>query len=236
MSIKTSMILCSYNEANYIKNTISELEKNIQNLELVIVDDNSTDDTKKIINQLNHDNRIKIIFRKKSKGLASAFLRGIVETTGDYIGWIDTNMGEFAPRFKEMSDLLSSNNDIVILSRYIEGGGDKRNLLRVLSSKYINILCRLMLSSTIKDYTTSIFLMKRKVLDEVTFLGYGHGEFFIEFLHNAYKKSFIIKEIPYIQNKEDGLQVSKTATNLIKFFYLGLMYIIRIFTTIIRRN
>jgi len=236
MSIKTSMILCSYNEANYIKNTISELEKNIQNLELVIVDDNSTDDTKKIINQLNHDNRIKIIFRKKSKGLASAFLRGIVETTGDYIGWIDTNMGEFAPRFKEMSDLLSSNNDIVILSRYIDGGGDKRNLLRVLSSKYINILCRLMLSSTIKDYTTSIFLMKRKVLDEVTFLGYGHGEFFIEFLHNAYKKSFIIKEIPYIQNKEDGLQVSKTATNLIKFFYLGLMYIIRIFTTIIRRN
>ncbi len=236
MSHKISMILCTRNEAIYIKNTISELEKNIQNLELIIVDDNSTDGTKEIINQLNYDNRIKIIFRKKSKGLASAFSRGILETTGDYIGWLDTNMGELVSRFKEMSDILGFNNDIVILSRYIEGGGDKRNLLRVLSSKYINILCRLMLSSTIKDYTTSIFLMKRKVLDEVTFLGYGHGEFFIEFLHNAYKKSFIIKEIPYIQNKEDGLQVSKTATNLIKFFYLGLMYIIRIFTTIIRRN
>ena len=131
MPIKTSMILCSYNEENYIKNTISELEKNIQNLELVIVDDNSTDDTKEIINQLNHDNGIKIIFRKKSKGLASAFLRGILETTGDYIGWLDTNMGEFAPRFKEMSDILSFNNDIVILSRYIADGGDKRNLLRV---------------------------------------------------------------------------------------------------------
>ena len=50
MPIKTSVILCSYNEANYIKNTISELEKNIQNLELVIVDDNSTDGTKEIIN------------------------------------------------------------------------------------------------------------------------------------------------------------------------------------------
>ena len=142
MPIKTSVILCSYNEANYIKNTISELEKNIQNLELVIVDDNSTDNTKEIINQLNHDNGIKIISRKKSKGLASAFLRGIVETTGDYIGWLDTNMAELAPRFKEMSDILSSNNDIVILSRYIDGGGDKRNLLRVLSSKYFNILCR----------------------------------------------------------------------------------------------
>ena len=236
MPIKTSMILCSYNEENYIKNTISELEKNIQNLELVIVDDNSTDDTKEIINQLNHDNRIKIIFRKKSKGLASAFLRGIVETTGDYIGWLDTNMGEFAPRFKEMSDILSSNNDIVILSRYIDGGGDKRNLLRVLSSKYFNILCRLMLRPNIKDFTSSIFLMKRQVLDEVTFLGYGHGDFFIEFLHNAHKKGFIIKEIPYIQNKDDDLGESKSVLNLIKFFYLGLMYCIRILSTIIRRN
>ena len=236
MSLKISMILCTRNEAIYIKNTISELEKNIQNLELVIVDDNSTDGTKEIINQLNYDNRIKIIFREKSKGLASAFSRGILETTGDYIGWLDTNMSELAPRFKEMSDILNSNNDIVILSRYIADGGDKRNLLRVLSSKCINILCRLMLTSTIKDYTTSIFLMKRQVLDEVTFLGYGHGDFFIEFLHNAHKKGFIIKEIPFIQNKDDNLGESKSAPNLIKFFYLGLMYIIRIFTTIIRRN
>ena len=37
MSLKTSIILCTYNEANYIENTISELEKNIPNLELVIV-------------------------------------------------------------------------------------------------------------------------------------------------------------------------------------------------------
>ena len=236
MPLKTSMILCTYNEANYIKGSISELEKNIQNLELVIVDDNSTDDTKEIINKLNHDNRIKIIFRKKSKGLASAFLRGVVETTGDYIGWLDTNMGELAPRFKEMSDILSSSNDIVILSRYIEGGGDKRNLLRVLSSKYFNALCRLMLRANIKDYTTSIFLMKRQVMNEVTFLGYGHGDFFIEFLHNANKKGFKIKEIPFIQNKDDDLDVSKSAPSLIRFFYFGLMYCIRILSTIIRRN
>ena len=189
MALKTSIILCTYNEANYIEETVKAIKKNIQNLEIIIVDDNSTDGTKEIINQLNHDNRIKVIFRKKSKGLASAFLRGIVETTGNYIGWLDTNMGELSPRFKEMSDLLSSKNDIVILSRYVKGGGDNRNLLRVLSSKYFNVLCRFMLSPIVKDYTTSIFLMKRQVLDEVTFLGYGHGDFFIEFIHNARKKN-----------------------------------------------
>ena len=46
---RTSIILCTYNEANYIENTISELEKNIPNLEIVIVDDASTDGTAEII-------------------------------------------------------------------------------------------------------------------------------------------------------------------------------------------
>jgi hypothetical protein len=78
--------------------------------------------------------------------------------------------------------------------------------------------------------------MKRQVLDEVSFLGYGHGEFFIEFLYNAYKKKFIIKEIPYVQRADDNLGISKSAPNIIRFFYLGLFYVIRIFATLIRRN
>ena len=233
---KTSNVLCTYNEANYIKETISKLEKSITNLELVIVDDGSTDGTKEIIDQLNHDKRLKIIYRKKSRGLASAFLRGVIETTGEYIGWLDSNMSELVPRFNEMSNILNSSYDMIILSRYVEGGGDKRNLLRAFSSKYFNIFCRLVFRQPIKDYTTSIFLMKRPIINEVTLLGYGHGEFFIEFLYNAYKKGFKIKEIPFIQEKDDDLGMSKSAPNIIKFFYLGLMYLIRVFSTIIRRN
>ena len=105
MSIKTSIILCTYNEAKYIENTISELEKNISNLELVIVDDNSSDGTIEIIEKLNQNNKYKVVYRKKSRSLASAFVRGIIETTGDYIGWVDTNMSELAPRFNEMVEI-----------------------------------------------------------------------------------------------------------------------------------
>ena len=88
MTAKTSIILCTFNEANYIENTISELEKNIPNLEIVIVDDCSTDGTTEIIKRLNQNNKHKVIYRKKSKSLASAFVRGVVETTGENIGWI----------------------------------------------------------------------------------------------------------------------------------------------------
>ena len=236
MHPKISIILCTYNESNYIENTVSELEKYIPNLELVIVDDNSSDGTAEIIKRLNVGSKFKAIFRKKNRGLASAFVRGLMETTGDNIGWIDTNMGEQAPRFVEMAKELKLNNDIVILSRYIAGGGDKRKLIRVLCSKYFNILCRIILTKSIKDFTSSIFLMKRQIINEVTFLGYGHGEFFIEFLYKVHKKGFKIKEIPCVQERDHELSSSKSAPNLFKFFYLGFIYTLRIFSALMRRD
>jgi len=236
MSSKISIILCTYNEARYIENTVSELQKKIPNLELVIVDDYSTDGTIEIIKKINIENKFKLVVRKKSISLASAFVRGIIETTGDYIGWVDTNMSELAPRFNDMIKELESGSDLVVLSRYIKGGGDKRVLLRSLGSKYFNIFSRVLLRLPIKDLTNSVFLMKRKVMDEVTFLGYGHGEFFLEFLYNAHKKGFKIKEIPHVQKKDEDLGSSKSAPNLFKFFFHGLMYILRIFVTVIRRK
>ena len=236
MSSKTSIVLCTYNEANYIENTISELEKNISNLELVIVDDNSSDGTVEIIRKLNKNNKYKVVFRKKSRSLASAFVRGMTETTGDNIGWIDTNMSETASRFPEMINELGSDSDLVLLSRFIEGGGDNRIFIRAFCSKYFNIFCRIIFRTTIKDLTSSIFLMKRTILDEVTFLGYGHGEFFLEFLYNVHQKDFKVKEIPYIQKRDDDISNSKSSPNLIKFFYLGFLYILRVFTTLIRRK
>ena len=87
-----------------------------------------------------------------------------------------------------------------------------------------------------KDLTNSVFLMKRKVMDEVTFLGYGHGEFFVEFLYNAYKKGFKIKEIPHVQKKDYDVENSKSAPNLMKFIYHGITYVLRVFSSIIRRK
>ncbi len=233
MPAKTSIILCTYNEADYIKETVIKLENNINNLEIVIVDDDSSDGTANIIKKLNSNNKHNIVFRKKSRSVASAFVRGIMETTGDYIGWLDANQGELAPKYNIMIKELEQGNDIVIMSRYIPGGGDERTLLRSVGSKYFNFFARNILRLPIKDLTSSNFLMKKKVLDEVTFLGYGHGEFFLEFLYNAHKKGFKIKEIPHLQ-KDENLKNSKSAPNLIKFFYYGAMYILRIFITILR--
>ena len=60
MSTKTSIILCTYNEVYYIKNTVEQIQKIIPNLELIIVDDHSTDMTLKKANKFKQNN-IKVL-------------------------------------------------------------------------------------------------------------------------------------------------------------------------------
>ena len=134
-----------------------------------------------------------------------------------------------------MIDLLKQH-DLILLSRYIDGGSDDRIFIRVFCSKLINFFCRVILSNKIKDYTSSIFIMKREVLNETTLLGYGHGDFFIEFLYSVIKKGFSIKEIPYKQKPDDDEGNTKTSPNLLRFFVLGFFYFLRVLVTKIRRD
>ena len=231
MDKKISIILSTYNEASIIETTVNKIFSTLDNVEIVLVDDNSIDGTLEILNSI--DNKNLKIFSRKSRGLASAFLLGMINTNGDYIGWTDSNMPQLTHNFKEMIKKLEEY-DVVLLSRYVVGGGDQRSGMRVLSSKVINFFCRLILDSEIKDYTSSIFLMKKEVLKYGVPIAYGHGEFFIEFLYKIKKNGMKIFELPYIQPPD--AEGSKTASSLIKFFTLGLSYLVRIIITRFRKN
>jgi len=233
--IKNSILLCTYNEGQYVKKTILELQKHINDLEIIVVDDASTDNTFEELEKLKSKVNIKIIIRKKSKGLASAFQRALMEASGDNIGWIDSNMAEVAKEFPFMIKKLEKY-DLILLSRYVEGGSDERVFIRVLGSKLINFVCRIVLGNKIKDYTSSIFIMKKDILNETTILGYGHGDFFVEFLYSVIKKKFTIKEIPYIQKKDDDGSNTTTSPNLFRFFLLGFFYFIRVLLIRFRRD
>ena len=231
MDKKISIILSTYNEAPIIKESIDKIFATIENVEVVVVDDNSTDGTLNIINSI--ENKNLKVYSRKSRGLASAFLLGMINTDGDYVGWTDSNMPQLTYHFKEMINKLDSY-DVILLSRYIEGGGDQRSKMRILSSKIINFICRLFLGSGIKDYTSSIFIMRRNVLIHGVPIAYGHGEFFIEFLYKIKKNGIKIYELPYVQPPD--LEGSKTASSIIRFFTLGLSYLIRILIIRFRKN
>ena len=232
MSNNVSIILSTFNEKLSIEFTISELIKYLPGVEIIVVDDNSPDGTLEVLKKINYEN-LKIFSRKKTKGLASAFLLGLINTSGDIIGWLDSNMGDTAKKFPEMLQNLKEA-DIVILSRYVAEGKDERNKIRVIASYLLNKFSKLILRSKINDLSSGIFLMKREVLNDVVPVAKGHGEFMMEFLYKAEKKGNKIIEIPYIQ-PIDIEGHSKSFPNIAKFLYLGFFYLVRIIQSIITK-
>ena len=232
MSNNISIILSTFNEKLSIEFTISELIKYLPGVEIIVVDDNSPDGTLEVLKKINYEN-LKIFSRKKTKGLASAFLLGLINTSGDIIGWLDSNMGDTAKKFPEMLQNLKGA-DIVILSRYVAEGRDERNKIRVIASYLLNKFSKLILRSKINDLSSGIFLMKREVLNDVVPVAKGHGEFMMEFLYKAEKRGNKIIEIPYIQ-PIDIEGHSKSFPNIAKFLYLGFFYLVRIIQSIITK-
>ena len=232
MNKKISIILSTFNEEIAIKKTINEIRKNINDVEIIAVDDNSTDRTFEILKSLENDTT-KVFLRKKTKGLASAFLLGLIHSRGDIIGWVDSNMSSVVKLFPQMINELQTN-DVVILSRFLEGGKDERNFVRKWSSYILNKITKFVLRSEINDLSSGIFVMKRAVLLDTLPIASGHGEFIIEFLYNAERKGNKIKEIAYTQPiDEEGN--SKSYPNFFKFSFLGFFYFVRILQILIRR-
>jgi len=232
MDKKISIILCTYNESLFIEETINEIQNNIKNVEIILVDDSSTDGTIEKVKKINNPN-LKI-YSRKFRGLASAFLLGLINSSGDIVGWVDSNMKSAAAKLPEMIDQLN-NNDIVLLSRYVEGGDDKRDKIRSFASRFLNWIYQLTLSKKIKDYTSGMFVMKRDVLLMAVPNCFGHGEFFVEFIYRAYKRGVKIYELAYIQ-PSDLEKRSKTASSFFHFIHLGFHYISAIFHAHTRRK
>ena len=232
MDKKISIILTTYNEAPYIEQAIVQILNNIKNVEIVLVEDSSTDGTLEKAKKINNPN-LKI-YSRKFRGLASAFLLGLINSSGDIVGWADSNMKSAAAKLPEMIDQLN-NNDIVLLSRYVEGGDDKRDKIRSFASRFLNWIYQFTLSKEIKDYTSGMFVMKREVLLTSIPNCFGHGEFFVEFIYRALKRGAKILEVPFV-HQADLITRSKTAPNLFHFMYLGLHYIGVIFHARTRRN
>ena len=86
--IKFSIIMPTFNQANYIGNAISSvLSQTEKNFELIIVNNYSSDNTVKIVKSFN-DSRIKLFNLQKIMGLVSK-IRNLIKKRGDYIAFLD---------------------------------------------------------------------------------------------------------------------------------------------------
>ncbi len=125
---KISVIIPSYNHANYIKDAInSVLNQTFQDFELLIGDDNSTDNSIEIINTFN-DKRIKKYFFKKNEGGSQNLNRLINLANTDYIAILNSD-DYWEPTKLEKQYLLMENDKKIgacfTWVQYIDKNGKK---------------------------------------------------------------------------------------------------------------
>ncbi|MCL4384707.1 MAG: glycosyltransferase family 2 protein [Cyanobacteria bacterium] len=120
---KISIIIPIFNEEKYIKKTIGEvLKADTISLEkeIIIVDDGSTDKSKKILNGLKKENSLLIIDQEMNEGKGAALKRGIIKSTGDFVLIQDADL-EYNPENYPalLAPLLKNDADVVYGSRFI---------------------------------------------------------------------------------------------------------------------
>lgn len=88
---KVSVIVPVYNTSPYLKECVNSIiNQTYKNLEIIIVNDCSTDNSLEVISSFK-DKRIKVINLKKNHGVAFCRNKGVEEATGDYICYIDSD-------------------------------------------------------------------------------------------------------------------------------------------------
>jgi len=118
-SVLVSIILPMYNEENTIRLILEKLPKN-ELIEIIIIDDSSSDNSLKEIKKVKHHNEFKIIHHQENRGYGNAILTGIQYATGDVIVSMDTD-GQHSPDdiFSLIKPIFDGKVDYTIGSRYL---------------------------------------------------------------------------------------------------------------------
>lgn len=227
-----SIILATFNERESVVDTIRGIFEHVRPpVEIIVVDDDSPDQTWKVVENLG-DPRVKLIRRVSTRGLASAFNRGIIESSGAIVGWMDADMS-MPPALLPTLIKKLEECDVAVGSRYAPGAKDDRAPLRVAASVLINRLAGLILGYGIKDYDSGFVVLRRSVFDKVSIIPTGYGAYFMEFLYACRKKGLRVSEAPFaFRDRAKG--VSKSAPSLLRFLKSGLGYVLRILVARLR--
>jgi len=194
--MKISVIVPTYNEAENIKKLIPMIDSVLEDYdyEIVVVDDNSPDGTAVVARKLAEMYPVSVLIREKKKGLASAILYGFMNASGDVLGVIDADLQHPPELLSEMAKKIKDGYDIVIASRYVEGGGiEGWSFHRILISKVAILLARPL--TNVKDPMSGCFLLKRKVIDGVNFNPTGYKLLLEILVKGNYEK---VAEVPYV--------------------------------------
>jgi dolichol-phosphate mannosyltransferase len=229
---KTLIFTATYNESKNIEKFIDEVFKASNEVDLLIIDDNSPDKTFEVIKSHNQiDKRLTLIKRHKKLGLDTAHKLAYeyAKKNGyDKLITLDADLSHEPNEISKFINLLNQY-DFVIGSRYIKGAKNNQPLLRYLISFFGNKLIKILLRSSLNEHTTSyrgfnLVKLKSFSLNLVKSSGYS---FFMGTIHILKLNNVSMCEIPIIFNdrihgisKIPKIEIFRTIFNLLKFILI----------------
>ena len=168
---KVSFIVPSYNYGRYITQCVESIQnQTYHNVEILIINDGSTDNSKQVIDELAaKDNRI-IAIHTTNKGVSSARNVGINNSTGDYLVFVDAD-DFLAPDYASyMLDIASKTNASFVLSLNCFTRNDE--------AQNMNDNIKLIFANFYRDFKRKFSI---PILDD---LAPGDLESAFEFIHN----------------------------------------------------
>lgn len=200
--MKLSIIIPVYNEEKTIENLLQKVS-NVRlpgkiKKEIIIVDDGSTDKTRKILSKfqsLRHD---------RNQGKGAAIRTGLKRVTGDYVVIQDADL-EYDPKdfSKLLQPILEKNAKVVYGTRLMNYPlklmGRSKTVLpsHLLANKFLTMLTNLLYGSNLTDMETCYKLIKIDVLKNINFRSNGF-DFEPEITAKILKKNIQIFEVPII--------------------------------------
>ena len=183
MKYLVSIIVPMYNSEKYIVRCIdSLLEQSYENIEIIVVDDGSSDNGVDIIKKYS-DNRINI-YQKKNEGVSATRNFGIEKSNGDFLLFVDSDdyvskdiVEIMVDKIKNINSMVFCNNDEIwsnrVEKRILFTGDnvqlDKTNVLRVIASGKAGLVCSKLVSNRVIKENNIMFDKNLKVGEDQLF-------------------------------------------------------------------
>jgi glycosyltransferase involved in cell wall biosynthesis len=125
-----SVVMAVYNEAKQLQKTIESIDKQtLQDYELIIVDDCSTDETWQVLNAIQHP-RLKLHRNASNQGQTASLNAGIGLASGRYFARHDAQDVSAAERFAKQAAFLDANPDVALVGSQVEWIDDRGAIIR----------------------------------------------------------------------------------------------------------
>jgi dolichol-phosphate mannosyltransferase len=194
-----SVIIPTYNERDNIGPLVEAVHRALagEDYEIVFVDDNSRDGTAEAAGSLSEKYPVRVIVRRDERGLASAVVHGFGQARGELLAVMDADLQHPPEVLRDMVRSAREGADLVIASRYVEGGScEGWGLARRVISKGAIFLAHLLLPRTrhISDPMSGFFLLRRPVVDGVALKPSGYKILLEVLMLGRYERPI---EVPY---------------------------------------